>query len=152
MSIEYTQAPISKHGVRYFNAPGPPQQLADMGHLSNAAVVPASAKIVHIVGQLPWDENGEVPTDMREQIRQCFRNTEIALKAAGVQEGWDAVFSATAYLATLEGDSEEELSKVMGETMKEFFGDNRPLLTGIMVKKIFWPGVRIEMQSQAILT
>ncbi|KAK3376995.1 hypothetical protein B0T24DRAFT_592625 [Lasiosphaeria ovina] len=44
-----------------------------------------------------------------------------------------------------------EIGAAFGEAMWQFFGDNRPAVTVIVVKEIMWPGARIEIQSQAVL-
>lgn len=146
MSVEYKSAYLNAAGVRSFNVPGAGAALADQGHLSNAVVVPANASIVHITGQVGARENGEVPSDIREEYRQAFENVKAVLEAAGVKEGWKAVYKV--HFLTLDTSVER-----LGEWLKNieaYCGESRPTTMAIGVSSIAWEGATLEIFVEAI--
>lgn len=151
MSIEYKNQgdTLLKAGVQYFNAPGLHQAFSEMGNLSNGATVPANAKIVHIAGQLGRTEEDTIPDDILEEYRLAFANTEKALKAAGVKQGFAAVYKLHSFHG---GDISEAQMNAYGTCVKEFCGNNRPTAVAVSVPKILWPGAHIEMFVEAVLT
>ena len=147
MAIEYLDHPLRAHGVRSFNAEGSHQELADLGHLSNAIVIPATASIVHTTGQVGKLNDGSIPSDVFEEYQLAFENVKIALEAAGVEEGWRAVYKVN-YLST--GGVSEELASHYGNLVKQYCGSNRPAQTGYETTGIMWPGAHIELTVEAV--
>lgn len=148
MSNEY-KCPINQYGLRYFNPAGPQTETADRLHLSNAAVLPLSGQVVHLVGQLGRQDDGSYPDDIAEQLRLAFVNSEKALHAAGVTAGWGAVFAVTMYVS---GNAPRDaFVGAYLKCMEDFCGVNRPLVTAVVVKELLSPAPLVEMSSQAIL-
>lgn len=64
------------------NAPGLAEKPSIYSHVTVAG------GFIYLSGQLPADETGKiVPGDVQEHTRQCIRNMEKALKAAGAGLG-----------------------------------------------------------------
>ncbi|OAL20935.1 NADP-specific glutamate dehydrogenase [Fonsecaea nubica] len=146
MSVEYKSQFLNQVGVRCFNVPGAGESLAEQGHLSNAITVPTNAAVVHITGQVGNRENGEVPSDFREEFLQVFVNVETVLKAAGVHEGWEAVYKV--HFLNLD-NSPERLQEYLAN-IKKFCKDSRPTTMAIGASSIAWTGATIEIFVEAV--
>ncbi|KAI8265342.1 NADP-specific glutamate dehydrogenase [Colletotrichum sp. SAR11_239] len=146
MSSQYLSPFLNQAGVRCFNVPGSQEELANQGHLSNAITVPLNAVVVHITGQVGNLDNGDIPTDYREEYRQAFENVKAVLQAAGVEAGWQAVYKV--HFLTL--DASAERLGVWLKNIKDYCGDTRPTTMAIGVKEIAWPGATLEIFVEAI--
>lgn len=140
-------SPLTKAGVRCFNAPGASTEFAEYGNLSNAVTVPASATIVHITGQLGVDETGMPIRDVRQQLRAAFLSVERNLKTAGAKDGWKNVYKCVAYHSP---DLNEERLAIYAELIKEFCGTNKPSQTSVSVPTL-WQGAHIELTVEAVI-
>lgn len=112
------------------------QALAEEGHLSNAVTIPANASIVHITGQV----------GNREEYCQAFENVHAVLKAAGVQEGWAAVYKV--HFLTLDTSTEKLQEWLLN--IKKYCGESRPTTMAIGAKSIAWPGATLEIFVEAV--
>ncbi|GAB2644164.1 RidA family protein [Kribbella swartbergensis] len=68
--------------VRHFNPEG---VWAPHGRAFNQGVIQPEGRVVHVTGQVAWDENSQVvgPGDASAQLRKSFENVETILAAAG---------------------------------------------------------------------
>lgn len=148
-SSEYTtnSSPLTKAGVRCFNARGASTEFAEYANLSNAVTVPANATIVHITGQIGLDENGVPIRDVREQFRAAFLGVESNLVAAGARDGWKNVYKCVAYHSP---DLDEGRLAIYASLIKEFCGDNRPSQTSVSVPTL-WQGAHVEVTVEAVI-
>ncbi len=101
--------------------------------------------LIFLAGQLSRDAAGNMvgAGDMTEQTRQCIRNMETVLIAAGGglrDIVWTTVFTT---------DMREFKNIVMART--EFFKDNLPTSTIVEVNHLSEPGYLIEIQAIAAL-
>lgn len=101
--------------------------------------------LIFLAGQLSRDAAGNMvgAGDMTEQTRQCIRNMETVLVAAGGglrDIVWTTVFTT---------DMREFKNIVMART--EFFKDNLPTSTIVEVNHLSEPGYLIEIQAIAAL-
>jgi len=88
-------------------------------------------------------EDMHIPTDMREQARQAFRNLKTVLEAAG--SSLPNVMHLTLYTTDI---SE---SRTISEVLVEFFGDRYPAQTMVQVASLVMPQLRLEIQASAVL-
>ncbi|KAJ3547325.1 hypothetical protein NM208_g1571 [Fusarium decemcellulare] len=143
---EYTSTYLNQCGVRGFNVPGAQEELAKQGHLCNAIVVPANAAVVHVTGQVGASESGEVPADFHDEYRQAFENVKTVLEAAGVKEGWEAVYKV--HFLTLDA-STERLQEWL-KNIQRYCGETRPTTMAIGAREIAWPGATLEIFVEAV--
>lgn len=101
--------------------------------------------LIFVSGQLSRDENGVLVGlgDMREQTRQCIRNIEKSLLAAGGALSdivWTTVFTTDI----------REFKSILA-AREEFFTDNLPTSTMVEVTHLSEPGLLIEIQAIAAI-
>lgn len=101
--------------------------------------------LIFVSGQLSRDENGVLVGlgDMREQTRQCIRNIEKSLLAAGGALSdivWTTVFTTDI----------REFKSILA-AREEFFTDNLPTSTMVEVAHLSEPGLLIEIQAIAAI-
>jgi enamine deaminase RidA (YjgF/YER057c/UK114 family) len=144
--MEY-KGTLGAFGIKNINAPGLGERLSDLLHISSAVVVPAHTATVVTSGQTGYTQDMVYPSDTKEQILLAFHNVEEALRAAGVQEGWKAVYQMTTYHAN---GLTDEVSEALDAAVAKYFGGNRPAWTGIEVKSLYG-GAIIEIAVSAAL-
>ncbi|KAH7141823.1 hypothetical protein EDB81DRAFT_899128 [Dactylonectria macrodidyma] len=146
MSHEYISPILRKASVRCFNVPGAQETLAVHGHLSNAVFVPAGAGVVHVTGQVGNLESGEVPSDCQNEYRQAFENVQTVLRAAGIEEGWEAVYKVHFLSTDLSSERLQEWLK----NIQTYCKDSRPTQMAVGVTAIGWPGATLEIYVEAV--
>lgn len=87
-------------------------------------------------------------TDLLEEIDQAFSNVELALKDAGVKDGWKAVFRVNSYHAGFEGDQERVMGKMV-ENFGKYMPGHAPIWTCVGVTALGLPEMRIEIEVVA---
>jgi 2-iminobutanoate/2-iminopropanoate deaminase len=87
-------------------------------------------------------EKGEVPSDIKGQTRQCFKNLEEVLDAAGL--GFDDVAKVNVYLTDMSEFSD------MNEAYKEVFPETPPARTTVGVDALASDDFRIEIELVAL--
>lgn len=141
------KSPLNTFGIKSFNSPGLGEKLSNLLHISSAVVIPANTRTVVTSGTTGYDENMTYPKDLTEEILLAFANVEVALKAAGVKDGFRSVYQMTSYHVTDFGDADmEALDKAVGK----YFGTNRPAWAGIGIASLYG-GARIEITAWAAL-
>ncbi len=95
---------------------------------------------IFVSGQLPRDENGQAVggNSMLEQTRQCFRNIEKCLQAAGGSLSdivWTTVYT-----------TDMRQFKEIVAAREEFFSDNLPTSTMVEISHLSEPGLLVEIQ------
>lgn len=133
-------------GVEHYNAAGHQAELAEMGHLSNAVIVPSNLAIVHLTGQVGRVADGSVPGSVADETRAAFVNVQDALEAAGVKAGWKAVYKVRSFHS---GVVDEGRLGAYHACIQEFCGENRPAQTAVAVSQILWPGCHLELEVEA---
>ncbi|KAL3487080.1 hypothetical protein BJX62DRAFT_214356 [Aspergillus germanicus] len=99
----YTGSILNAKGFEFHNWPGAGEEAAAMFGLSHAVIVPANARRVIIGGQVGIRDDGEVPTDVAEEVDVAFSHVEAALVAAGLpaENAWQHVYQVCFFLAKL---------------------------------------------------
>lgn len=96
-----------------------------------------------------WDPTTfAIPDSVAAQIEQAFSNVELALKDAGVKEGWGAVFRITSYHVGLEGNDHEVL-ELMVENFKRVMPNHSPIWTLVGVPALALKEMKVEIEVVA---
>lgn len=141
--MEYN-GPLTKFGIKCINAPGMGEKLAPLYNISSVVVIPPNATIYETCGHTGCNSDVEYPDDLTEEILLAFQNVENALKAAGVEDGWKAVYKMNTYHLHNLVDHEAGLDAAL----KKYLGDNRPAWCGVAVAALAAPA-RIEITVAA---
>ena len=97
-----------------------------------------------------WDpQTSEVKSDLLEEIDQAFSNVELALKDAGIQDGWKSVFRVTSYHAAFDGDQERVFGKMVAN-FEKYMPGHEPIWTCVGVTALALPQMRIEIEVVAV--
>jgi enamine deaminase RidA (YjgF/YER057c/UK114 family) len=97
-----------------------------------------------------WDpKTSEVKSDLLEEIDQAFSNVELALKDAGIEDGWKSVFRVTSYHAGFDGDQERVFGKMVAN-FEKYMPGHEPIWTCVGVTALALPQMRIEIEVVAI--
>jgi enamine deaminase RidA (YjgF/YER057c/UK114 family) len=109
----------------------------------------SGGKIVHVAGQAPFDENGQVVGrgDFVAQFAQVVRNLKIAVEAAGGRAQQYAVL--TIYITDLQAYLNNK--KPLGEAYREVFGKYFPAITLVQVSSLYHPDCMIEISGIAVI-
>jgi enamine deaminase RidA (YjgF/YER057c/UK114 family) len=109
----------------------------------------SGGKIVHVAGQAPFDENGQVVGrgDFVAQFAQVVRNLKIAVEAAGGHAQQYAVL--TIYITDLQAYLNNK--KPLGEAYREVFGKYFPAITLVQVSRLYHPDCMIEISGIAVI-
>jgi len=81
-----------------------------------------------------------------DEIDQAFANVDLALRAAG-GKGWSQVYRVRIYTTDL---GEEGMGEMV-RNLKTWMPDHQPILTGVGVAQLAFPGMRIEIEVCAHL-
>jgi 2-iminobutanoate/2-iminopropanoate deaminase len=100
---------------------------------------------IFVSGQLARDDGGKIvgAGDMLEQTRQCLRNIEKCLIAAGASLS-DVVWT-TVYTVDM-----REFKQIVA-AREEFFKENLPTSTMVEVNHLSEPGLLVEIQAIAAI-
>jgi 2-iminobutanoate/2-iminopropanoate deaminase len=110
------------------------------GHFSQAALVSASAKLLHISGQVPRGKNGDTvgAGDMTAQSEQVFENLRLILADHGATFA-DAV-KATIFVTDMSRAGE------VTTVRQRFYGDAKPASTFVGVSALGDPDWLLEIE------
>ena len=101
---------------------------------------------VHVAGTTAVDEAGQViaPDDAYVQTVDILRELERALAAAGAR--LNDVVRTRLFVTDIERDF-----AAIGRAHGEVFGDIRPACTMVEITRLVSPGMRVEVEADAIL-
>ena len=108
--------------------------------------------LVFVGGQVALDEQGRIigPGDIAEQTRAVYRAIEKVLHVAGAE--LSDVVKITSFLVTdAEGEAYDEFWRQMAGARREFFPDEGPCGTGVIVQRLVYPGLLIEVECVAVI-
>jgi enamine deaminase RidA (YjgF/YER057c/UK114 family) len=114
-----------------------------LGQYSHGVLVQGPGKILFISGQGGADEKQHLPSDLREQARQCWRNIIAILDAAGMTV--NNLTKVTTYLTNLQE------AKLVGEVRANFLGNACPASTIVPVAELAGAGWLIEIEAIAFM-
>jgi 2-iminobutanoate/2-iminopropanoate deaminase len=113
------------------------------GHYS-AAILATGTRILEISGMLAEGADGSplATGDAEEQARQCLRNIDGVLQAAGATK--DDVVRIGVFLTDMADRSAVARARV------EYFGNHKPAATLFAVKAIVLPEFKVEIEATAV--
>jgi len=109
---------------------------------SQATVVSAGSKLVHIAGQVGITDKGK--NDFKSQVDRSFEALQKTLKASGASI--DDVLKITLLIVDYDADKLE----YMVTKRRAVFGDTPPASTLIPVPALYAPGVLFEIDAVAV--
>jgi enamine deaminase RidA (YjgF/YER057c/UK114 family) len=135
--------------VEYLTRPGPSGAACMATGFSNAAILPAGARIVITAGQAGIDlGTGDLVTSSAEaQISAAFDCLEVALKTAGVTAGLAGAYKVTSYLT----DPQKDDALMMRLWRERVPAGHRPVWASVGSHALVLPGMIIELQAEAVL-
>jgi enamine deaminase RidA (YjgF/YER057c/UK114 family) len=111
---------------------------------SHIASVSGESRLVFVAGQGGEDEQGQIGTDFREQVRQAFKNVRLALEAKGLD------MSHIVKMTTLIVDYDEEKHKVLIQESSKIWPQGRfPVQTLIPVPRLALSTMLFEVDAVA---
>ena len=119
------------------------QQKSDDFHYSQAVKV---GNIVKTSGQGGWTESGSMPEDPAKQVELAFANVALALRSVEPSLGWNNVFAVRTYHTSI-----DETVDFVIEKFKEVMPGHRPVFTCVEIGKLGIPGMKVEMEVEAII-
>ena len=124
------------------DAVNPPGVWSPFGAFS-IAVFQGDGQIVHLKGQIPLDQSGQVvgAGDMRVQVRKVLENIRAVLATMGGQ------LSDIVSLVHYSTDIEQFMRT--GDIRKEFFAEPFPVTTTVQVGRLYHPDILIEITAIA---
>jgi enamine deaminase RidA (YjgF/YER057c/UK114 family) len=120
---------------------------APVGYAHAAKI--SGGTVVHIAGQAPFDEHGQVvgKGDFVAQFTRVMSNLKTAIEAAGGRPNQYAVL--TIYITNLEAYWNNK--KPLGEAYRAVFGKYFPAITLVEVKRLYNPDCMIEISGVAVI-
>lgn len=107
---------------------------------AQACEVTEFSRLLFVSGQIPEDENQNVPADYKSQYRLAWANVEAQLKAAGMS--FDNLVKATIFL------SDRALIAQSGGLRREILGERTPAIT-IIIAGIYDSAWLLEIEAVA---
>lgn len=125
----------------------PPGLEKPVGYAHVAKITGGS--VVHIAGQAPFDENGNVvgKGDFVSQFTQVMHNLKTAVESVGGTPVNYAVL--TIYITQLEAYWDNK--KPLGAAYRQVFGKYFPAITLVEVKRLYNPDCMLEISGIAVL-
>ncbi|HBK78312.1 MAG TPA: hypothetical protein DDZ83_01275 [Nitrospinae bacterium] len=110
------------------------------GHYSHGVIVEAG-RTLYVAGQVPLDENGNVasPGDAGGQTRQALENMRRVVEEAG--GNMSDIAKTTFFVTSLDARGP------VGEARKEFFGDDPPANTFLVISSLANPEFLVEIEA-----
>lgn len=113
------------------------------GHYS-AAVLATGTRILEISGALADGPDGSSVggDDAEEQARQCLRNVDGILRAAGAKK--TDIVRIGVYLTDMADRA------AVARAREEYFGDHKPAATLVAVKSLVLPEFKVEIEATVV--
>jgi len=107
------------------------------------AVIQGDGRIVHLKGQVPLDEHGELvgEGDMRAQLRQVLENMMVVLDTAG--GNLSDVISLVQYTTDIKA------FVAAGDIRRAYFSKPYPVTSTVQVSALYRPEVLVEIAGIA---
>jgi len=113
-----------------------------IGRYPDAIRVPAGYDQIVVSGTPGLDENGNIPADFADEVRQAWRNVAAILEKAGASIS--DIVSVRQYL------TREEDIKTYVEVRKEMI-THEPAGMLLVAKAMAWPEIHVELEAVALV-
>lgn len=107
---------------------------------AQASLVTGATRLLFVSGQVPADQDGQVPSAYPDQYRLAWRNVEAQLRAVGMD--FDNLVKVTIFL------SDRALIEQSAGLRQEVLGDRSPALT-IIIAGIYNSAWLLEIEAVA---
>lgn len=104
---------------------------------------------VEVSGQGGWNDAGEFPESITDEITQAFGNVGRTLAVAGA--GWEHVIHVNSYHVGLDRQHKQIL-RVMTEHFRQYMPHHEPVWTCLGVAALADPKMRVEIRVTALLS
>lgn len=139
---------LASLGVKYITAPGMHEKLYQPLGCPGSVVIPPGLTTVVLSGNIGCGDDGIIPkNDLEREIDLTFANVETALKAAGVELGWDAVYQLASYRLK---DVPQNFFDLLVAAKRKWVGQNQPVWTGVTVAGLYG-GASLELTVYALM-
>ncbi|CDK27998.1 unnamed protein product [Kuraishia capsulata CBS 1993] len=138
---------LSKFGLKPSNPPGILGDSAADYNLSQAVFIPAGKGTVETSGQVGFDEEGNIPSDLKTEIFNAFKNVDTVLKNAGVVDGFKSVYHINTYHTIFT----EESASHIAAAVEHYLGDEKPTWTGVKISELAEKSAHLEIEVRAVV-
>jgi 2-iminobutanoate/2-iminopropanoate deaminase len=114
---------------------------APSGPYSHAVEIPASARVLHLAGQVGVAPDGTVPADFEGQAAQCWKNIKAILAAAGM--GVEDLVKCTHFITNADNVA------AYGRVRSRELGEARPASTLLVISALARPNLLVEVEAIA---
>lgn len=114
---------------------------APSGPYSHAVEIPASARVLHLSGQVGVAPDGTVPADFEGQAAQCWKNIKAILAAAGM--GVEDLVKCTHFITNADNVA------AYGRVRARELGEARPASTLLVISALARPNLLVEVEAIA---
>ena len=132
-------------GLKYDQPSGGIHDFANDGHYSQS--VDLGNGLVKVSGQGGWTIKGGplggIPSSTEEQVENCFKNLEHALKSAGLR-GLSDVYLVRSYHIDL-----DESMGLVTKATKRLIPSHMPVWTALGTTRLGHPDMKIEIEVEA---
>ena len=132
-SITAADLPFALHNPRALGAP--------LGAYAQVLEIPAGAALVFLSGQTPILEDGSVPDDFEAQAERVWQRIAMALAAVGLD--CRHICRVVTYLV------DPADAPAHARVRARYLGAARPASTGLVVRALFQPAYRLEVEVTA---
>jgi enamine deaminase RidA (YjgF/YER057c/UK114 family) len=107
----------------------------------------ADGRYVVTGGVIGWNQEGHLPADFLEQVRQALSNISAILAEAGARP--EHLVRLTWYVV----DMEEYLAnlKTLGQVYRDVFGAHYPAMALVQVVRLVEKAARVEIEATAVV-
>ncbi|KAK4900415.1 hypothetical protein LTR27_002641 [Elasticomyces elasticus] len=134
--------------LKYYAYDGAGKYALETLGYNQAVRLPPNKDRVECSGQGGWDPSSmEIPDDVDAQISQAFSNVDLALRDAGVKDGFKQVFSIKSYHV---GPMDEAVFASMKKNMAPWLPSHKPIWTQLGVAALGLPAMKVEIDVVAI--
>jgi reactive intermediate/imine deaminase len=116
---------------------GQPRPVSHYCHVTKAG------NLIWVSGTVGVAADGSIPAGVVEQFEIAIANMDVCLKAAGA--GAEHVVKVTVYLTDV-----ADRAKI-NPIRQRYFGPHRPASTLVEVSALVLPGLKVEIEAQAVL-
>lgn len=114
---------------------------APAGPYSHGVEIPATARVLHVSGQIGIAQDGSLPADVESQADQCWKNIKALLAAAGM--GVEDLVKCTHFL------TRPEHVAAYGKVRARHLGEARPASTLLVISALARPDMLVEVEAIA---
>ncbi len=113
-----------------------------IGRYADAVRVPAGYDQIVVSGTPGIDENGDIPANFADEVRQVWRNVAAILEKAGASIS--DIVSVRQYLTR-----EEDLEAYVEARSEVVTHETAGML--LVAKALMWPGIHVEVEAVALV-